>query len=94
MSFQDLYQSFEAKVAGFLPGWKTIALAGGVVANNAPDLLQLVLNHVPDIISFVPEPYKTVINVLLPVLMMWTTGLRNRVENRIDTTAPVTAPSN
>lgn len=86
MSFLDLYHSFEAKVAGFLPGWKTIALAGGVVATNAPDLLQFILNHVPDIISIVPEPYKTVLNVLLPLLMMWTTNLRNRVENRVETT--------
>jgi hypothetical protein len=87
----DLWHSFEAKIAGFVPGWKTIALGTGLASINIFDILQQVYQVIPGLETFVPEPYKTVINIALPILMTWTTNLRGRVENRTQT--PATPPA-
>lgn len=73
-----LWQHVQQVIAGILPGWKTITLAGGLGFINLLDWVQMTYQAVPGLDMLVPEPYKTVMNVVVPALIMWVRNIQQR----------------
>lgn len=74
----NLWQKFEAGVANFLPGWKTISLAGLLGGVNLLDWLQMNYQTFGGLFELIPEPYKTIMNVVVPALIMWVKNIKDR----------------
>lgn len=76
----NVFQVFQAALANFLPGWKTITLAGGLAGINALDWLQMNYQTFGGFFELIPEPYKAIINVVVPVLIMFFRNIQQRAD--------------
>lgn len=74
------FQKIQASLAGFMPGWKTITLAGGLAGVNILDWVQMNYQTFSPALELIPEPYKTIVNVLVPVLIMFFRNISQRVD--------------
>lgn len=73
-------QKVQGVIASILPGWKTVTLAGGLGLVNLLDWLQMNYQAIPGLENLIPEPYKTVINVVVPALIMWVRNISQRAD--------------
>lgn len=74
----NIWQKVEAFVANILPGWKTVTLAGGLGLVNLLDWLQMTYQAIPGLDGLIPEPYKTIINTVVPALILWVRNISTR----------------
>lgn len=74
----NIFQTIQAGLASFLPGWKTITLAGGLAGINALDWLQMNYQTFGGFFELIPEPYKTIVNVAVPALIMFFRNISQR----------------
>lgn len=76
----NIFQKFQAGLANFLPGWKTVTLAGGLAAVNILDWLQMNYQTFGGFFELIPEPYKTIVNVAVPALIMFFRNIQQRAD--------------
>lgn len=73
-------QKVQAFIANILPGWKTVTLAGGLAAFNLLDWIQMNYQTFGGFFELIPEPYKTIVNVVVPALIMVLRNIGQRAD--------------
>ena len=76
----NIFQIVQAGLASFLPGWKTIGLAGGLATFNLLDWVQMNYQTFGGFFELIPEPYKTIVNVAVPALIMFFRNISQRAD--------------
>lgn len=76
----NFFQKIQASIAGIAPGWKTITLAGGLAGINILDWIQMNYQTFSPALELIPEPYKTIINVAVPALIMFLRNISQRTD--------------
>lgn len=76
----NIFQKIQQGIANFLPGSKTVVLAGGLAGINILDWLQMNYQTFGGFFELIPEPYKTIVNVVVPMLIMYVRNIQQRAD--------------